>query len=162
MILKVRKWKLMISVKTNRNIEDFKSDVAGGFDFKETVCISGCMIVYVGIMLTIMLATPVPKVLCPYIPVPFVAYPIMRVFFKKNGMNAKEYKEKTKRFKASGILPYKSTENPDNYNNYVKKTELSNDDSFDKTLKMVKKVGIVAGIIFVLIVAGIIVIKFVL
>lgn len=153
----------MISVKTNRNIENFKSDVAGGFDFKETVCIGGCVFVYAGIMLVLMLATPVPKVLCPYIPIPFVAYPIMRVFFKKNGMNIKDYKEKTKMFKESGILPYKSTENPDNYNNLVKKAEeLSDGDSFDKTLKKIKEIGIIAGVVIFVIIVVAIVLKFVL
>jgi hypothetical protein len=153
----------MISVKTNRNIEDFKSDVAGGFDLKETVCIGGCVFVYAGIMLVLMLATPVPKVLCPYIPIPFVAYPIMRVFFKKNGMNIRDYKEKTKKFKEGRILTYKSTENPANYNNFVKKAEeLSDEDLFDKTLKNIKKIGIIAGVVIFVIIVAIIVLKFVL
>ena len=66
-------------------------------------------------------------------------------------------------FKESGILPYKSTENPDNYNNLVKKAEeLSDGDSFDKTLKKIKEIGIIAGVVIFVIIVVAIVLKFVL
>lgn len=51
----------MLSVKTNRSIEDFKSDVVGGFNLIETVTIVGCVIVYAIIMMILILYSPIPK-----------------------------------------------------------------------------------------------------
>lgn len=100
----------MLSVKTNRSIEDFKSDVVGGFNLIETVTIVGCVIVYAIIMMILILYSPIPKILCAYVPFPLIVYPIAKTFFKKNGMGIKEFRAKTKAFKSGEILPYKSTE----------------------------------------------------
>lgn len=149
----------MLSVKTNRSIEDFKSDVVGGFDLKETVTIVVCVFVYTIVMMLLILFSPMPKILCPYVPFPLIVYPIARTFFKKNGMGIKEFRAKTKAFKGGEILPYKSTENPDNYINIAKE---SNEDSFDKTLRRIKIIAAIGIPVLIAAIILVVVLKFVL
>lgn len=150
----------MLSVKTNRSIEDFKSDVVGGFNLKETVTIVGCVIVYSIIMMLLILYSPVPKMLCPYVPFPLMVYPIARTFFKKNGMGIKEFRAKTKAFTGGEILPYKSTENIDNYINIAR--ESNSEDSFDKTLRKIKIIAAIGIPVLIAAIILVIVLKFVL
>lgn len=150
----------MLSVKTNRSIEDFKSDVVGGFDLKETVTIVSCVIVYAIIMMILILYSPIPKVLCAYVPFPLIVYPIAKTFFKKNGMGIKEFRAKTKAFKGGKILPYKSTENPDNYFNIAK--ESNSEDSFDKTLRKIKIIAAIGISVLIAVIILVVVLKFVL
>ena len=150
----------MLSVKTNRSIEDFKSDVAGGFDLKETITIVGCVIVYTIIMMLLILYSPIPKVLCPYVPFPLMIYPIAGTFFKKNGMGIKEFRTKTKAFKGGKILLYKSTENIDNYVNIAK--ESNSEDSFDKTLRRIKIIAAIGIPVLIAAIILVVVLKFVL
>lgn len=149
----------MLSVNTNRSIEDFKSDVAGGFNLKETVTIVVCVFVYTIVMMLLILFSPMPKILCPYVPFPLIVYPIARTFFKKNGMGIKEFRAKTKAFKGGEILPYKSTENPDNYINIAKE---SNEDSFDKTLRRIKIIAAIGIPVLIAAIILVVVLKFVL
>lgn len=149
----------MLSVKTNRSIEDFKSDVVGGFDLKETVTIVVCVFVYTIVMMLLILFSPMPKILCPYVPFPLIVYPIARTFFKKNGMGIKEFRAKTKAFKGGEILPYKSTENPYNYINIAKE---SNEDSFDKTLRRIKIIAAIGIPVLIAAIILVVVLKFVL
>lgn len=150
----------MLSVKTNRSIEDFKSDVVGGFNLKETITVVGCVILYTIVMMILILYTPIPKMLCAYVPFPLIVYPIARTFFKKNGMGIKEFRTKTKAFKGGGILPYKSTENLDNYINIAK--ESNSEDSFDKTLRKMKIIAAIGIPVLIAMVILVVVLKFVL
>lgn len=150
----------MLSVKTNRSIEDFKSDVVGGFNLIETVTIVGCVIVYAIIMMILILYSPIPKILCAYVPFPLIVYPIAKTFFKKNGMGIKEFRAKTKAFKGGEILPYKSTENPDNYLNIAK--ESNSEDSFDKTLRKIKIIAAIGILVLIAAIILVVVLKFVL
>lgn len=150
----------MLSVKTNRNIEDFKSDVVGGFDFKETVTIVSCIILYSVIMMFLILYSPVPKMLCPYVPFPLMVYPIAKTFFKKNGMGIKEFRTKTKAFTGGEILPYKSTENINNYTNIVKESNC--EDPFDKTLRRIKIISAISIPLLISTIILLVVLKFVL
>ena len=150
----------MLSVKTNRSIEDFKSDVVGGFNLKETVTIVVCVFVYTIVMMLLILFSPMPKILCPYVPFPLIVYPIARTFFTKNGMGIKEFRAKTKAFKGGEILPYKSTENPDNYINIAK--ESNGEDSFDKTLRRIKIIAAIGIPVLIAAIILVVVLKFVL
>ena len=151
----------MLSVKTNRNIEDFKSDVAGGFDLKETLTIGGSVVIYSVIIMVLILYSPIPKMLCIYIPLPLIVSPIAITFFKKRGMGIKEFRTKTKAFKNGKILTYLSTENTENYMNVKKIAKQDDEDSFDKAWRKIKVIGAIVAITVIIAIITIVIFRFV-
>jgi hypothetical protein len=147
----------MLSVKTNRDISEFKSDFAGGFDLREFSAIAAAVLLGSGFMVVLALCTPVPMVLCPYLALPVIAVPILVVFFNKNGMNLKEFRRQTQNFKKGFRLGYSSTESRNVTENV---RAVTGGDEFDKTLKKVKVAGIVL-ILLTIILFAVMIFKFI-
>lgn len=150
----------MLAVKTNKNIEKFKSDIAGGFDLKEVISIIIGLFLGVVITLVAVLILNVPMTIAPYIASVFIAIPILLRFFKPGGMGVKTYKEKQRAFKKGTVLAYISTENNAVYSkNPIKEkpTEQQKEEDFERFLKNVKRIlllfaGIVVMVMIVIIV----------
>lgn len=153
----------MLAVKTNKNIEKFKSDVAGGFDLKEVISI--IIGLFLGIVVTVaaVMVFKVPVSVAPYMASVFIAIPILLKFFKPNGMGVNTYREKQRAFKSGSILAYVSTENVVVYNkNWTKEQKQNNqtEEDFEQFLKKVKRVlFLFIGIIVMIIAAIIVIIK---
>lgn len=146
----------MISVKTNRNIMDFKANIAGGFDLKETISIVVGLVIGVGIMCVLMFTTNIPTIILPYICMPFIALPIAKGFFKKNGMGLSEYKKKTAEYRKCCPAEYISTETPEAFSKYFLEdgTVKKDDDGFDKLMEKIKFYSVILlGVIILAIVA---------
>lgn len=150
----------MLAVKTNKNIEKFKSDVAGGFDLKEVISIAIGLFLGFVIILVAVLVFNVPMTVAPYIASIFIAIPILLRFFKPNGMGVKMYREKQRAFKKGTVLAYISTENNAVYGeNTIKEnyTEQQQEKDFERFLKNIKRIlllfaGIVVMIVIVIVV----------
>lgn len=150
----------MLAVKTNKNIEKFKSDVAGGFDLKEVISIVIGLFLGFVIILVAVLVFNVSMTVAPYLASIFIAIPILLRFFKPNGMGVKTYKEKQKAFKKGIALAYISTENNVVYGkNPIKEkpTEQQKEEDFERFLKNIKRIlllftGIVVMIVIVMVV----------
>ena len=88
----------MLSVKTNKEITEFKSDFMGGFGFKQSVAILGGVIIGVVIICVLCFFTKVPVFIAPYIALPFVAIPVVSAFYNKDGMGFLAHRKKIKEF----------------------------------------------------------------
>lgn len=145
----------MLSVKTNRDIEQYKSDVAGGFDIKETLFIALGVVIGIVIMLLLSFFTNIPLLFIPYIAAPFVMIPIVSCFYNKDGMGFLQHRKKINEMQKGSPVPYRSTENAENYEKYLvmatEETEKNSDEAFDKTLKKLK----IGAIIFAIALVGI-------
>ncbi len=153
----------MLAVKTNKNIEKFKSDVAGGFDLKEVISIVIGLFLGVVITLVAVLVFNVPMTVAPYIASIFIAIPILLRFFKPNGMGVKTYKEKQRAFKKGTVLAYISTENNAVYSkNPIKEkpTEQQKEEDFERFLKNAKRIILLfAGIVVMIVIAIVVIMK---
>lgn len=153
----------MLAVKTNKNIEKFKSDVAGGFDLKEVISIIVGLLLGVVVTLVAVLVFYVPMSVAPYIASLFIAIPILLKFFKPNGMGVNMYREKQRAFKKGNVLAYISTENPFVYNQNLIKNQNKNEqkeEDFEQFLKKVKRMMILfAGMMIVIIIAIVVIMK---
>lgn len=133
----------MLSVKTNKNIDSFKSTFLGGFDLKESVAIIISTVLGVVINLLLMFFTNIPKILIVYIPIAFIALPLILVFYKKDGMGYFKHKKIEKEFKNGKPLEFISTENYINYriilknNNSNKNFNEINEKKFKTRLKII-------------------------
>lgn len=145
----------MLSVKTNKNINNFKSSVLGGFDIKESIAIILSTILGVGLILVLMIFTNFPKILIVYIPMPIIILPLVYTFYKKDGMTFFQHKKVESSFKKSGPMEYMSTESPERYKKYLEKVEIENKDMNDekKFKRTVKIVSILGGIFFIAIIS---------
>lgn len=145
----------MLSVKTNKNINNFKSSVLGGFDIKESIAIILSTILGVGLILVLMIFTNFPKILIVYIPMPIIILPLVYTFYKKDGMTFFQHKKVESLFKKSGPMEYISTESPERYKKYLEKVEIENKDMNDekKFKRTVKIVSILGGIFFIAIIS---------
>lgn len=152
----------MLVVKTNKNIEKFKSDVAGGFDLKEVISIAIGLFLGFVIILVAVLIFNVPMTVAPYLASIFIAIPILLRFFKPNGMGVKTYKEKQKAFKKGTALAYISTENNVVYGkNPIKEkpTEQQKED-FERFLKNIKRILLLfAGIVVMIVIVMVVMMK---
>jgi len=152
----------MLAVKTNKNIEKFKSDVAGGFDLKEVISIVTGL--FIGVIVTVfsVMVLKVPMTIAPYIAAIFIAVPILLRFLNPGGMALKDYKKKQKAYRKSSVLAYISTENPASYNLSIMKqsTDKEKDDDFKRMLKKVKIAAVLFVTAIVIIITAMIVIKY--
>lgn len=143
----------MLSVKTNKEVTEFKQDFMGGFGLKQSLAIIGGVIIGLLIMCSLFFFTKIPVVFVPYIAMPFIAIPVVSAFYNKDGMGFLAHRKKVKDFKKTKACIYISTETDENFNKCLaeqeKKTEANNDDAFQKTLKRVIILGIVTVVLIV-------------
>ena len=154
----------MLSVKTNKEITEFKSDFMGGFGFKQSVAILGGVIIGVVIICVLCFFTKVPVFIAPYIALPFVAIPVVSAFYNKDGMGFLAHRKKIKEFQKTKACTYLSTESDENFNKYLleqeKKEEVNSDDAFRKTMRKLIIVGIITGVLIIGAIIAAIIIKF--
>lgn len=154
----------MLSVVSTKDISNYKSDIVGGFDLKETISIGIGLVIGLVVILTCAFVFGVPMSFCPYLAAPFIAVPIINQFYKKNGMNFFEAKKRERQHKAARSLPYSSSENASNYMKYylasTEKKNVEGEDEFDLMVKKLKKVGIIFAIVLIVMILATILIKF--
>ena len=153
----------MLSVISTKDISNYKTDVVGGFDLKETISIGIGLVIGIVIFFICFFGFRLPIFICPYIAAPFVAVPIINQFYTKNGMNFFEAKKRERQYKVATCLPYESSENASNYMKYylatTAKQNASGEDEFDLMVKKLKKMGILSAIIFIVMIVAAIVLK---
>lgn len=153
----------MLSVETNRNIEEYKSDFAGGYDLKETLAIAVALIAGVVVAAIAYLVFHVSLYICPYIAMPVVVFIIVMKFFNRDGLGFKETIKKEKVMKSGVVLYYRSTETAESYMRLLKETEKKqeafSDESFDKTMKLLKIGGILFAAIFIAVIVAVIILS---
>lgn len=153
----------MLAVKTNKNIEKFKSDVAGGFDLREVISIIIGLLLGIIVTLVAIMVFHVPMSVAPYIASLFIAFPILLKFFKPNGMGVNMYREKQRAFKKGIVLAYISTENSFVYSKNLIKDQNKNyqkEENFEQFLKKVKRITILfIAIIFMIITVIVVMMK---
>lgn len=150
----------MLAVKTNKNIEKFKSDVAGGFDLREVISIIIGLLLGIVVTVVTIMVFHVPMSVAPYIASLFIAIPILLKFFKPNGMGVNMYREKQRAFKKGNMLAYISTENALVYSKNLIKDQSKNDqkeEDFEQFLKKVKKMLLLFVGMMIMIVIAIVV-----
>ena len=106
----------MLSVKTNKNILNFKASYIGGFDLIQSAGLVVSFIVGGGLMFTLLMFTSLPDMLATIIPMPIIILPLTLSFYKKDGMGFIKHNKVTRQFKKMQPCTYSSTENFDAYN----------------------------------------------
>lgn len=153
----------MLSVKTNKEVTEFKSDFMGGFGFKQSMAILGGVAIGMIIMCSLIFFTHIPIVLAPYAALPFISIPILSAFYNKDGMGFLKHKKKVKEFKKMKACIYISTESDVSYTKCLmeqqKKAEKNSDDAFQKTLKKLIIIGIITAVLIIGGIIAIVVIK---
>lgn len=153
----------MLSVKTNKEVTEFKSDFMGGFGFKQSMAILGGVAIGMIIMCSLIFFTHIPIVLAPYAALPFIAIPILSAFYNKDGMGFLKHRKKVKEFKKMKACIYISTESDVSYTKCLmeqqKKAEKNSDDVFQKTLKKLIIIGIITAVLIIGEIIAIVVIK---
>lgn len=149
----------MLQVTSTKNIENYKTDVAGGFDLKEVFHIAISTSMGIAIILICSMVLHVPMLLCPYIAAPFVAVPILRKFGKKNGMSLGEAKRREREYCSAKALPYVSSENASNYMRYMTKESAKKnvDEEFDEMVKKLKLLAVIFLVIVFVIIIGLVI-----
>lgn len=115
----------MLSVKTNKNILNFKASYIGGFDLLQSAGLVVSFIAGGGLMFTLLMFTELPDMLATIIPMPIIILPLTLSFYKKDGMGFIKYVRVTRQFKKMQPCTYSSTENFDAYNEMEKTFEKS-------------------------------------
>lgn len=153
----------MLSVKSNKEVSEFKSDFMGGFGFKQSMAILGGVAIGMIIMCSLVFFTHIPIILAPYIALPFIASPIISAFYNKDGMGFLAHRKKLKEFRKTKACIYISTESDMNFTKCLmeqqKKEEKNSDDSFKKTLRTLIIIGIITAILIIGGIITIVVIK---
>lgn len=153
----------MLSVKTNKEVTEFKSDFMGGFGFKQSMAILGGVAIGMIIMCSLIFFTHIPIVLAPYAALPFIAIPILSAFYNKDGMGFLKHRKKVKEFKKMKACIYISTESDVSYTKCLmeqqKKAGKNSDDVFQKTLKKLIIIGIITAVLIIGGIIAIVVIK---
>lgn len=153
----------MLSVKTNKEVTEFKSDFMGGFGFKQSMAILGGVAIGMIIMCSLIFFTHIPIVLAPYAALPFISIPILSAFYNKDGMGFLKHGKKVKEFKKMKACIYISTESDVSYTKCLmeqqKKAEKNSDDAFQKTLKKLIIIGIITAVLIIGGIIAIVVIK---
>lgn len=153
----------MLSVKTNKEVTEFKSDFMGGFGFKQSMAILGGVAIGMIIMCSLIFFTHIPIVLAPYAALPFISIPILSAFYNKDGMGFLKHRKKVKEFKKMKACIYISTESDVSYTKCLmeqqKKVEKNSDDAFQKTLKKLIIIGIITAVLIIGGIIAIVVIK---
>ena len=153
----------MLSVKTNKEVTEFKSDFMGGFGFKQSMAILGGVAIGMIIMCSLIFFTHIPIVLAPYAALPFISIPILSAFYNKDGMSLLKHRKKVKEFKKMKACIYISTESDVSYTKCLmeqqKKAEKNSDDVFQKTLKKLIIIGIITAVLIIGGIIAIVVIK---
>lgn len=153
----------MLSVKTNKEVTEFKSDFMGGFGFKQSMAILGGVAIGMIIMCSLIFFTHIPIVLAPYAALPFISIPILSAFYNKDGMGFLKHRKKVKEFKKMKACIYISTESDVSYIKCLmeqqKKAEKNSDDVFQKTLKKLIIIGIITAVLIIGGIIAIVVIK---
>lgn len=124
----------MLSVKTNKNILNFKASYIGGFDLIQSAGLVVSFVVGGGLMFTLLMFTTLPDMLATIIPMPIIILPLTISFYKKDGMGFLKYVRVTRQFKKMQPCTYSSTENFDAYKEMEKLLE-------KKSKKEVKRGG---------------------
>lgn len=153
----------MLSVKTNKEVSEFKSDFMGGFGFKQSMAILGGVAIGMIIMCSLVFFTHIPIILAPYIALPFIAIPVLSAFYNKDGMGFLAHRKKLKEFRKTKACIYISTESDVNFTKCLmeqqKKEEKNSDDAFKKTLRTLIIIGIITAILIIGGIITIVVIK---
>lgn len=153
----------MLSVKTNKEVTEFKSDFMGGFGFKQSMAILGGVAIGMIIMCSLIFFTHIPIVLAPYAALPFISIPILSAFYNKDGVGFLKHRKKVKEFKKMKACIYISTESDVSYTKCLmeqqKKAEKNSDDAFQKTLKKLIIIGIITAVLIIGGIIAIVVIK---
>lgn len=153
----------MLSVKTNKEVTEFKSDFMGGFGFKQSMAILGGVAIGMIIMCSLIFFTHIPIVLAPYAALPFISIPILSAFYNKDGMGFLKHRKKVKEFKKMKACIYISTESDVSYTKCLmeqqKKAKKNSDDAFQKTLKKLIIIGIITAVLIIGGIIAIVVIK---
>ena len=153
----------MLSVKTNKEVTEFKSDFMGGFGFKQSMAILGGVAIGMIIMCSLIFFTHIPIVLAPYAALPFISIPILSAFYNKDGMGFLKHRKKVMEFKKMKACIYISTESDVSYTKCLmeqqKKAEKNSDDVFQKTLKKLIIIGIITAVLIIGGIIAIVVIK---
>lgn len=153
----------MLSVKTNKEVTEFKSDFMGGFGFKQSMAILGGVAIGMIIMCSLIFFTHIPIVLAPYAALPFISIPILSAFYNKDGMGFLKHRKKVKELKKMKACIYISTESDVSYTKCLmeqqKKAEKNSDDVFQKTLKKLIIIGIITAVLIIGGIIAIVVIK---
>ena len=153
----------MLSVKTNQEITEFKTDFMGGFGFKQSMAILGGVVIGVVIMCALFFFTKIPIIFVPYIALPFIAIPVVSAFYNKDGMGFLAHRKKVKDFKKTKACIYISTESDENFNKCLleqeKKAEVNSDDGFKKTMRRLIIIGIITGVLIVGAIIAVVIIK---
>lgn len=153
----------MLSVKTNKEVTEFKSDFMGGFGFKQSMAILGGVAIGMIIMCSLIFFTHIPIVLAPYAALPFISIPILSAFYNKDGMGFLKHRKKVKEFEKMKACIYISTESDVSYTKCLmeqqKKAEKNSDDVFQKTLKKLIIIGIITAVLIIGGIIAIVVIK---
>ena len=153
----------MLSVKTNKEITEFKQDFIGGFGLKQSLAVIGGAIIGVIIMCALFFFTKIPMVVVPYIAMPFIAIPVVSAFYNKDGMGFLAHRKKVKEFQKTKACIYISTETDGNFTRCLeeqeKKTEADSDDAFQKTLKKIIILGIITVVLIIGVIVAVVIIK---
>ena len=153
----------MLSVKTNKEVTEFKQDFMGGFGFKQSMAIVGGVVIGLVIMCALFFFTKIPMIVVPYIAMPFIAIPVVSSFYNKDGMGFLAHQKKVKEFQKTKACIYISTETDENFNRCLaeqeKKTEANSDDAFKKMLRIVIILGIITVTLIVGAIVAVVIIK---
>lgn len=103
-----------ISIEINKDIGGIKNNFFLGFTLTETLCIVLATICCGAIVLPLCLLFHVDIFIAGYIGMIPTGFILFLGFYKKNGMDAKEYFAKSKALKKMKKLHYESEENPEN------------------------------------------------
>lgn len=103
-----------ISIEINKDFGGFKNNFFLGFTLRETLCIMFATLCCGATVLPLCLLLHIDVFIAGYIGMVPTGFILFLGFYKKNGMDAKEYFAKSKALKNMKRLHYESEENPEN------------------------------------------------
>ena len=103
-----------ISIEINKDFGGFKNNFFLGFTLTETLCIMFATLCCGATVLPLCLLLHIDVFIAGYIGMVPTGFILFLGFYKKNGMDAKEYFAKSKALKNMKKLHYESEENPEN------------------------------------------------
>lgn len=112
-----------ISIEINKDFGGFKNNFCLGFTLTETLCIMFATLCCGATVLPLCLLLHIDVFIAGYIGMVPTGFILFLGFYKKNGMDAKEYFAKSKALKNMKKLHYESEENPENIIMLMKEEE---------------------------------------
>lgn len=139
----------MLQINTNPDLDDYKETVIAGMTAKETLWAGAGIMAGAAVSIFLHMFVHIPLILCMYASIPVSIPFILTGFSIKDGMTYWQRQRLKKNRKKTLPLSYLSTECRSIYQNIEIKTEKEpqdNKEEFERLLKQMKQIGIIAGI----------------